>query len=350
MSNTNIDQDEIRLKDILLKLISIRNLFWRKKIQIIAFAIVFGLLGSVYAFFKKDTFEAHLTFVIDESQDSGGLGAISGMASQFGFNLGGSANGTFSQTNIQELITSRRVVEEALLTGGIIDGKKDLLINHHIDFNGHRLDWKDTKIENLYFTTNREDFTLQHDSIIGLAFSNLTNGNVSTSIEDESNIVKISCVSKNEDFAKLLIESLADKLEEYYTLFQTAKSENTLNFLSLRADSVLNELKSAEYRYASYKDANFGVQRAKGLLEEIRLKRDVEILNIMYGEIVKNLEVSKFTLLNNKPLLNIIDSPTLPLQVNRMSIVLAFILFSILGGFLISFYFIIKQIIKEELS
>jgi len=86
------------------------------------------------------------------------------------------------------------------------------------------------------------------------------------------------------------------------------------------------------------------------LLEEIRLKRDVEILNIMYGEIVKNLEVSKFTLLNNKPLLNIIDSPTLPLEVNRMSIVLAFILFSILGGFLISFYFIIKQIIKEELS
>ena len=45
----------------------------------------------------------------------------------------------------------------------------------------------------------------------------------------------------------------------------------------------------------------FNVQ--KGLLEEIRLKRDVEILNIMYGsEIVKNLEISKFTLLNNENL------------------------------------------------
>ena len=88
----------------------------------------------------------------------------------------------------------------------------------------------------------------------------------------------------------------------------------------------------------------------KGLLEEIRLKRDVEILNIMYGEIVKNLEVSKFTLLNNEPLLNIIDRPTLPLKVNKLSMIAAFILFSILGLLINSFTLIIKQIINEEMS
>jgi len=350
MSNSTTHHDDIRLKDVILKLISIKQLLWQKKLKIIVFSVIFGLLGSIYAYFKKETYEAHLTFVIDESQESGGLGALSGMASQFGFNLGGTSSGTFSQTNIQEIITSRRVVEEALLKIGIIDGKEDLLINHHIAFNDLRKKWKGTNIENLYFSSNREEFTLQHDSIIGLAFFNLTNGNISTSIEDESNIVKISCVSKNEDFAKLMIESLVQKLEEYYTIFQTAKSKNTLAFLSFRADSVLLELKNAEYRYASYKDANFGVQRAKGLLEEIRLKRDVEILNIMYGEIVKNLEISKFTLLNNKPLLNIIDSPTLPLKVYKFSIVLAFFLFSILGSVMYSFFLIIKQIINEEMN
>ena len=70
----------------------------------------------------------------------------------------------------------------------------------------------------------------------------------------------------------------------------------------------------------------------------------------MYGEIVKNLEISKFTLLNNKPLLNIIDSPTLPLEVNELPIVLAFILFSILGSVIYSFILIVKQIINEEMS
>ena len=106
----------------------------------------------------------------------------------------------------------------------------------------------------------------------------------------------------------------------------------------------------AEYEYAAYKDANFGVQRAKGLLQEIRLKRNVEILNVMYVEVVKNLELSKFTLLNNKPLLNIIDRPTFPLEMKTLSVKVSFILFSILGAILISFYLIVIQIIKEEMS
>ena len=132
MSNSTTHHDDIRLKDVILKLISIKQLLWQKKLKIIVFSVIFGLLGSVYAYFKKETYEAHLTFVIDESQESGGLGALSGMASQFGFNIGGASSGTFNQTNIQEIITSRRVVEEALLIRGIIDGKEDLLINHHI--------------------------------------------------------------------------------------------------------------------------------------------------------------------------------------------------------------------------
>ena len=110
--------------------------------HIVALSILFGLIGIVYAYFKNETYEAHLTFVIDENQESGGLGVISGMANQFGFNLGGSSTGTFSQTNIQEIITSRRVVEEALLTSGVINGKKDLLINHNI----YILNCQDTKI------------------------------------------------------------------------------------------------------------------------------------------------------------------------------------------------------------
>ena len=115
-----------------------------------------GFIGIVYAYFKNETYEAHLTFVVDESQESGGLGVISGMASQFGFNLGGTSSGTFSQTNIQEIITSRRVVEEALLTSGIIDGEKDLLINHHIALTIIEKNGKGTNIENLYFTSNRK--------------------------------------------------------------------------------------------------------------------------------------------------------------------------------------------------
>ena len=55
-------------------------------------------------------------------------------------------------------------------------------------------------------------------------------------------------------------------------------------------------------------------------------------------------------LLNNEPLLNIIDTPTLPLKVNKLPMIAAFILFSILGMLIYSFTLVIKQIINEEMS
>ncbi len=342
--------DEIRLKDVILKIVYFKNLLKRNIVVILAVTFLFGVLGVVYSIFKTESFDADLTFVVDESQDSpSGLGMVSGLASQFGFNIGGSSNGTFSQANIQELLISKRVVYQAILQNGTIDSKDDLLINHFLEINEYKKSWAD-EMSDFSFPPNLSEFSFEHDSIMGIVYSDLINNYISTHLEEESSIFKITSSSKNEQFAKLLVESLAQKIEEYYTKFQTAKSESTLSLLSIRADSVLGELKNAEYRYASHKDSNFGVQRAKGLIDEIRLKRDVEILNIMYGEIVKNLELSKFTLINNKPLLNIIDRPNLPLEGDKISVVKAFILFSILGGFIICLYLIFRQVIRDELQ
>ena len=58
------------------------------------------------------------------------------------------------------------------------------------------------------------------------------------------------------------------------------------------------------------KDINQRIIKASGRLKELQLMRKVEVLNTMYLEIVKNLELSKLTLLNNTPIINIIDEPT----------------------------------------
>jgi uncharacterized protein involved in exopolysaccharide biosynthesis len=41
---------------------------------------------------------------------------------------------------------------------------------------------------------------------------------------------------------------------------------------------------------------------------------DIQILTTMYGELIKNLELSKFTLMREEPLIQIIDKPILPLE------------------------------------
>ena len=121
--------DEIRLKDVILKVVYFKNVLKRNILVILAVTFLFGVLGVVYSVLKTESFDADLTFVVDESQDSqSGLGAVSGLASQFGFNIGGSSNGTFSQANIQELLISKRVVHQAILQNGNIDGKNEQIL------------------------------------------------------------------------------------------------------------------------------------------------------------------------------------------------------------------------------
>jgi len=84
-------------------------------------------------------------------------------------------------------------------------------------------------------------------------------------------------------------------------------------------------------------------------LKELQLLRDVEVLNTMYLEIVKNLEISKMTLLNQTPIIHIIDKPVLPLEEKALSKAVAGILGGFLGGFLSLLFFIFSKLFKDTL-
>ena len=78
--------------------------------------------------------------------------------------------------------------------------------------------------------------------------------------------------------------------------------------------------------------------------------RRIEVLNAMYLEIVKNLELSKITLLNQTPIINIIDEPILPLDEDKKSKTLAGLLGGFLGGFLSLCFFIFRKLFKDALA
>ena len=77
--------------------------------------------------------------------------------------------------------------------------------------------------------------------------------------------------------------------------------------------------------------------------------REVEVLNTMYLEIIKNLEISKMTLLNKTPIINIIDKPILPLEEEKISKA-AGILGGFLGGFLAVCFFVFRKLFRDALE
>ena len=342
--------DEIQLKDILIKLSEYKTYLFRKKFVIIAISGFFLVLGIVFAISADKKYTAELTFVVEGQQGSGGnLGAMSGVASQFGFDIGSSSRATFSQNNILELLKSRGVVEAALMQNRKVNKTNDLLIEHYLYLNKIKDSWKKNK--DIIPVSFHEILTQDNDSVSGDVWRSIIEDKLVVELQsDDANIINLSYTSVNDEFAKIFVEALIEQMSEMYITYQTAQASNTLSFLNNRADSVFIELEIAEEEFAKVKDINQRIVKASGRLKELQLMRRVEVLNAMYLEIVKNLELSKLTLLNQTPIIQIIDKPILPLEVETKSITALGLLGAFLGGFLSLFFFIFRKLFKDALS
>ena len=341
--------DEIQLKDILIKLSEYKAYLLKKKITIISISFFCLVLGIVIGMRSEIKYDADLTFVVEGEKKGGSLGAMSGIASQFGFDLGGNSSATFSQQNILELLKSRGVVKAALMQNAQVNGKDDLLIEHYLEINKFKENWE--KSESFNGVSFHDENTFQHDSISGVIWSKIIEKNLLIELKnDEANIINLSYKSANANYAKYFVESLIEQMSKMYVEHQTAQASNTLDFLQNRADSVFSELEIAEHEFARVKDINQRIVKASGRLKELQLMRRVEVLNAMYLEIVKNLELSKITLLNQTPIINIIDTPTLPLKEDKKSKTLLGVLGGFLGGFLSICFFIFRKLFKDALA
>mgnify|MGYP001474305924 FL=1 len=342
--------DEIQLKDILIKLSEYKTYLFRKKFVIITISGFFLVLGIVFAISADKKYTAELTFVVEGQQGSGGnLGAMSGVASQFGFDIGSSSRATFSQNNILELLKSRGVVEAALMQNRKVNKTNDLLIEHYLYLNKIKDSWRKNK--DIIPVSFHEILTQDNDSVSGDVWRSIIEDKLVVELQsDDANIINLSYTSVNGEFAKIFVEALIEQMSEMYITYQTAQASNTLSFLNNRADSVFIELEIAEEEFAKVKDINQRIVKASGRLKELQLMRRVEVLNAMYLEIVKNLELSKLTLLNQTPIIQIIDKPILPLEVEAKSITALGLLGAFLGGFLSLFFFIFRKLFKDALS
>ena len=341
--------NEIQLKDILIKISDYKVYLFSKKFTIIVISVISLVLGIVFGLLSDKKYTAELTFVVENPEGLGGnLGSMSGLASQFGFDISGSSSSTFSQNNILELLKSRGVIEATLMQTRKVDRIDDLLIEHYLNLNNIKDSWKTNKDFNSF--SFHGILTQVNDSISGDVWMNIIEDKLVVELQsDEANIINLSYISENEEFAKIFVETLIEQMSKMYITHQTAQASKTLNFLTSRSDSVFIELEIAEEEFAKVKDINQRIVKASGRLKELQLMRSVEVLNAMYLEIVKNLEISKLTLLNQTPIIQIIDRPILPLKVEEKSKIILGLLGAFLGGFLSLFFFIFKKLFDDAL-
>ena len=352
MEKITIQNDEISLKDFIHKIKEWYHYILSKWIIILFAGIIGAVFGLTYSIFKKPIYTATLSFALEDEKGSGGLGGALGLASSFGLDVGGSAGGIFTGSNLTELFKSRSMVEKTLLSPVNINGRTISLAEMYINNNDLRKNWKkQPKLSNLQFLPNadRKLFTRSQDSILGEIYQKLSKGGLSVAQKDKKiAIISVDVSSTNELFAKYFCENLAKKVGEFYVQTKSKKARINMSVLERQVDSIKRELNQAITGVAVANDNTFNLNPALNVRRTPSAKRqvDVQANTAILTELVKQSELAKVTLRKETPLIQIIDKPILPLAKESFGKIKGILFGGIIAGFLTILIIVIRRLFR----
>lgn len=320
-----------------------------KWLIILCFTILGGCIGLAYSIFKKPIYTATCTFVLEDGTSGGGLSQYAGLASLAGLDLGGGGGGggVFHGDNILELYKSRLMIEKALLSNADFNGKSDLLINRYVNFNDLKSKWKkNPDLDNITFTGDPSKFNRKQDSIITDIVENFNKHVlVVFRLDKKLAIIKVQTISPDELFAKQFTDKLVETVNDFYVLTKTKKGLQNVRVLQKQADSIKLQLNNSISGVATAADASPNANPQLTALRVPSQKRqiDVQANTAIYGEIVKNLEISKVSLIQETPIIQVIDSPVLPLSVTHIGKIMGCIIGALAAAFLTCISIVFKS-------
>jgi hypothetical protein len=345
--------DEISLKDIVRLISGWWKYLLSKWIFILIAVLVGGTAGYIYAHFKKTIYIAEFTFVLEGGNQGGGMGSYAGLASQFGINMGGAeGQGVFQGENFLVLVKSRTMVEKALLTTVTVDNKPITLAEFYISINKLRDDWvkKNSPLKDVRFLPNANpaEFSIVQNSLISGFHSSIIGNNLFIDKKDKkSGIISLLVKSENELFSKYFAEVLAKEVSEFYIETKTKKSVENLKILQQQTDSIRRALDYSMVGAAISMDANPNPNPARQILRVPSQQRqgEAEVNQIILGQLVQNLEISKMSLRTETPLIQVIDRPILPLPVTAPNKFNSMLTWGVLSAFIMGFFLVIKKLL-----
>lgn len=359
--STSSDSDEISLKELILKMQEWLTYLLSKWMLILSFSILGVIFGFACTYNKKLQYTASTTFVLEEDKVGGGFGSgLMGLASMAGIDING-GGGLFQGDNILVLYRSRSMIEKTLLTEVPFNGRKIMLVDRYIDINGLREDWsKIDQLKNLKFQNftelNGDVHTLSRtqDSIIGLIVGDMNKNCLNVTRPDKKlSIIKADIKSSDEFFSKAFNDQIVKNVNDFYIQTKTKKSLENVLILKQKADSVRAIMNGAIYTAAAVSDAtpNLNPTRLTQRLAPIqRSQFNAEANKEILGELVKNLELSKIALIKERPLIQVIDRPVLPLPVEGRGRLLFMALSALAFGTLTVVFLITKRYLKKVIE
>jgi hypothetical protein len=211
--------------------------------------------------------------------------------------MGGGGEG-LGGDNLLSLMKSRRIVQDVLLSTIYVKGDSVLLLDQYLRSSDKLMAKWDSL--GIYPVDPLKCCDPKQDSAIGVVVKAVSEKSLAVAkVNKKLSFVTVSYTGSDEVFTGAFVELLTAEMQAAMVGFASAQDQNSFTVQSVaKVSSVQKQMK-------------------------------VTMLTTLYGELVKNLELSKTMMAREEPLITIIDRPHYPLRVRESKLKSA-----VIGGFL----------------
>lgn len=329
-------------------------------LKILLISLIGGCIGFFYAFTKSIEYSAKTTFILEEGKSMGsGLGGLASLAGQFGVDVGNvSGGGLLSGDNILFYFKSPSLAREVLLSK--FDSLTNLTIaDVYINEYDFGKKWaKNKKIGKVSFINkdNKINFSRLQDSLIQVLSEHIIEHNFTVSkVDKKAGFIDVVVTMNDELLAKKYCERIVQRVVEKYIGIKIQRQRATVEKLQSRVDSIATLLGKKTFIGASLQNSSSTMDinplyKTQTNVEIESTIRDKTLLATIFASVTQNLEIAKFTLSQETPVIQIVDAPLLPLKQLKTSKLL-YSLFGFLAFFLFTLvYIVLRRIVIQELS
>ena len=324
-----------------------QDLLKHKRLYFIVLPVAF-VLAAIYSMSLPNYYNCTVTLAPELGGKGGGGGALSGLASSFGINLGGVSSGSDAISpmlypdlmNSVDFKTSLFPVK-VTLEGDKEKGEKDRTFTYYDYLKNEQKApwWSEAKKAFIGLFSNKEEkaevpvdnFRLTKEQT---AIADAINRNVVCDVDKKTNVITINVKDQDPVICATMADSVKTRLQNFITDYRTSK---------VRVDLAYNEKLYAETKarydkarklYADFTDSNQDI-----ILESVR-QRQAELENEMqlqynaYTQVAAQLMAAKAKVQEETPAFTTLQSATVPVLKagpKRAQMCLIFLFLAFLG-------------------
>jgi hypothetical protein len=162
---------------------------------------------------------------------------------------------------------------------------------------------------------NREKFSRAQDSLLKEVSLEFAKDQLNITKKDKkASFIDITLKDQSELFAFWMNKLLVEEATQLYIELKVGKMQRSVKLLQGKVDSVQRVLDGTMRSAATGMDQSMGLISNAPRVSTAKKQMEAEMLGTLFGELTKNLELTKLTLEREEPTIQILDEPTMPLE------------------------------------